>query len=142
MTVIFTFFYAEVSAQKIATFEVVINYETAGLDIPVSVDLDKVTFLPDSVLLLTEITGGRLIQVPYQIESKDSRKLYWLLKTAENTAKKRIFELSKGMPVIPAGHIKTTTTDSALTISAGSKDLLRFNIYDHKLTFPQIKDTL
>ncbi|RYZ91865.1 MAG: hypothetical protein EOP47_30905, partial [Sphingobacteriaceae bacterium] len=68
--------------------------------------------------------------------------LYWLVKAAGNTAKKRIYELSKGKPFIPAGHIQTATTDSALTISANNKSLLRFNVYDHKLTFPQIKDTL
>ncbi|WP_147238711.1 DUF6807 domain-containing protein [Mucilaginibacter hurinus] len=140
---IFTFFCLQASAQKIAVLEVTLNYETAGLDIPVSTYLDKITLLPDNKLILKEITGGKPVTVAYQIEKiNGQRQLYWIIKTAGNKAQRRIFELSRATALKKSGHIKTITSDSALTISANNKTLLRYNIYNHKLTFPQIKDTL
>ncbi|RYE19184.1 MAG: hypothetical protein EOP51_20415 [Sphingobacteriales bacterium] len=125
------------NAQKLATLEVTLSSATAGLDVPASTNLDKITFLPDSVLSLVEIQGSKLVPVPYQIENKGTRKIFWLVKG--NTGQKRIFELVNGKPVISAGHIKAVVNDTALNITAYNRSLLRYNTSPHKLVFPQLK---
>ena len=59
-------------AQSIATLEVKPPHYN-GLEIPVQVNLDAITFLPDSVLQLVEIKGKSKIPVAYQIEHNEQR---------------------------------------------------------------------
>lgn len=115
------------SAQRIATLEVIQQQQNQSLDIPVSIQLDKITYLPDSVISLVEVKNNKRIPVAYQIENKGQRTLYWILKQDNNAAKKRIFELEKGIPLKIADHIKTVTKDGALIITANNKNLLQYN---------------
>ena len=46
------------SGQKIASFEILVPGGTHGFNIPVSTNLDRVTFLPDTLLSLSEIKGN------------------------------------------------------------------------------------
>ena len=120
-------------AQKIATLEVDLNKATNGLAIPASVDLDKLTYSPDSSLTLTELDGNKRIEIPFQISQGEHRTLNWLVKpTAGSTAKKRIFELQKGTPA-SFNKVVATANDGALTIQSGNKNLLR---YWYKTIYP------
>lgn len=56
-----------IRAQTIATVEISLSKATAGLDIPTSISLDEITFLPDSVLSLVAVQGNNKTVVPFQI---------------------------------------------------------------------------
>src|SRR5688572_25883327 len=102
-------------AQKIATFEVELPAATSGLAMPVSVDLDKVTFIADSALSLVEVTGGKSTAIPFQIEQGDHRILNWTVTNIASNVKKRTYQLIKGIPV-HSNSIKAVNDDGALTI--------------------------
>jgi len=115
------------NAQRIATMEVIQQKQNQSLDIPVSIQLDKITYLPDSVISLVEVKNNKRIPVAYQIENKGQRTLYWMMKQDNGVAAKRIFELEKGVPLKIADHIKTVTKDGALIVTANHKNLLQYN---------------
>ncbi len=115
------------SAQRIATLEVAPQQQNQSLDIPVSIQLDKITYLPDSVISLVEVKNNKRIPVAYQIENKGQRTLYWMMKQDNGAATKRVFELEKGTPLKISDHIKTVTKDGALIITANNKNLLQYN---------------
>jgi hypothetical protein len=110
---------------RIATFEVNIERAQEGLLIPAAIDLDQVTFLADSLLSLDLVEGTNHINVPFQVSSHDRRMLHWLA-GAKGGAKKQVYELSRRSPT----HFSSVTAvkkNGALTISAGQKNLLRYN---------------
>lgn len=118
-------------AQRIATLEVKPpNYN--DLEVPVQVNLDAITFLPDSVLQLVEIKGASKIPVAYQIEYNEQRILHWILQP-QGDNKPRVFELIKGVPLQKKAHIKAVAADGFLTISDNNKNLLRYN---YKTMYP------
>lgn len=121
------------TAQQIATMEVDMGKATAGIDVPVFVALDDITQLPDSSISLFEIRGNKRIPVPYQIENKGRRMLYWIATQQGNPVKKRVFELTNGKPLDKEGHIKAVAENGFLTISAQDKNLLRYN---YKTMYP------
>ena len=113
-------------AQKIATFEVDMQPSTQGLNMPVSINLDNITTLPEADLVLTEITTKQAVAIPFQVKNGENRMLHWLI-PAQNNAKitKRVFQLSKGKQNI-AVTIKPVIDDGMLTIQANEKNLLRY----------------
>src|SRR5688500_14899431 len=66
----------------------------SDLLIPVSIHLDNITTLPDSILDLVEIINGKQTPLSFQIEYGTTRELHWLL-TPSGSIKKRTFELVK-----------------------------------------------
>ncbi len=72
--------FATVHAQKIATLEVEVNNAASGLEVPVRIDLNAITFLFDTALSLVEVQGGKKSPVPFQIEDGEQRTLCWLIK--------------------------------------------------------------
>ena len=118
---------AAVYAQKIATLELNVKKENQGLDFPVSIQLDKITFLPDSLISLVEVKNNIRRPVAYQLENKGERILYWIVKPEESKSGKRIFELIRAAPIKNINTIKTVTDDGSLTIVANQKNLLRYN---------------
>lgn len=127
-------------AQKIAVFETQLPAnDTSGLIIPVQVNLDNVTSLSDSSLLLFQIEGNRKTQVPFQIYNDNKRWLCWSLQNKKLTKVKATYEL----------HVKTkedsnavkslsiNVKDSILTISSGAANLLS---YVFKTWYPSTGD--
>jgi len=112
-------------SQKIASFEVNFSKGTAGLDIPVSIDLDQVTYLADSLLSLFEINGTSRTAVPFQIEQGNPRKLYWMISTGINPVEKHVFELHNGKAEIRE-LIKAEARDGALVIHKGDNNFLQY----------------
>ncbi len=121
------------NAQKLATIEVTPTKGSVGADVAVRINLDEITFLPDSVLSLFEITGGKRTNVNYQVEDRASRNIYWMINQSGKQLQKRIFELVKASPAKPLTQMRASDSNGALTISSGDKDLLRYN---YKTMYP------
>lgn len=122
-----------VNAQRIAVLEVKLQNNQAELEIPVQVDLDAITFFPDSVLQLVEVNGNKRMPVDYQIEFNDRRNLHWIIKPPASNQKTKIFELIKGKPTQRSSPLKVIAADGFLTISNNNKNLLRYN---YKTMYP------
>jgi len=105
-------------AQEIATLKV-----SAGNDpVPVSVLLDPITALPDSLLGLY---SGKT-QVPFQIENGEQRVLHWMGKTGSYKLLKEVRKKSNS-------NLTADAKDGELTIQASGKNLLR---YVYKTVYP------
>jgi len=137
-SIVFLLIYcARTRAQKIASFGVTLNKPANGLNIPVSANLDAISFLPDSMLTLVEVRDGKRIPVPFQIETRDTRIIHWQAAPANKRSTRR-YELVEGvsidnklMPVISSGK-----KDGVLTISDNLKNLLS---YVYKRAYPPEK---
>ncbi|MBG0859319.1 MAG: hypothetical protein IQL11_07410, partial [Bacteroidales bacterium] len=81
LLVVLSFFTTALYGQKLASFEVEFTRNTSGLDIPVSLDLDAVTYTADSLLSLYEVTGNKRTEIPFQIEQGDPRVIHWVIPT-------------------------------------------------------------
>lgn len=112
-------------AQKLAGFEVELTKPTTGLDIPVSVNLDQISFIADTLLTLVEVSGSGKTAVPFQITQGKNRVLHWVIQSGNAVTKKRMFELIKGKPAT-FDQINAIMKDGSLTIQAGGKNLLRY----------------
>ena len=124
-------------AQKIAVLEVELPVAANGIDIPVSVELDNITFEPASSLSLVEVKGAGRTPVTYQVEEGEQRLLHWLVKADGNQSKKRVYELVKGQPP-NATELKAGMDDGMLTIHKGNQNLLRY--YYKTLEAPEGKN--
>jgi hypothetical protein len=122
-----------VSAQRVATFEVLLDKPTNGLSIPAKTDLDAVTFLPDSLLSLAEVRGNKRIPVPYQIETTDHRVLHWLVESKGDKSNKRVYELVATPRMDHVTDVMAKNDSGAITICANNKNLLR---YFYKTVYP------
>ena len=127
------FFIQHLDAQRIASFEVKLKNQQQELVTPVQVNLDAITFLPDSVLQLIEIQGKNRLPVSFQIENANQRNLHWIISPQNNKEKTRIFELIKARPNAIASTMKIVDDNGFLTISNNNKNLLRYN---YKTIYP------
>jgi hypothetical protein len=112
-------------SQKIASLEVSLTKPAYGLNVPVSINLDEVTYLPDSLLTLYEIRDKVRRAIPFQIESGYPRKLTWIVAAQTIAGEKHIYELIREKPDQSAA-IKASVNDGALIIHAGDKKLLQY----------------
>jgi hypothetical protein len=112
-------------SQKIATLEVELTKPTYGLDIPVSINLDDVTYVTDSLLNLLEVKGGKSSAVPFQIEEGNPRVLNWIIKTGTGAPAKYQFDLVKGKAG-KAPLVMATVKDGGLIIHKGDQNLLEY----------------
>ena len=126
-------------AQKIATLEVVLSKTANGLDIPVSIDLNYVTYISDTLLTLYEVKDGAETLVPFQIEQGDHRMLNWVVKTGNESNSKHVFELIKKKTDQPQKVI-ASVNDGALIIHSGNRNLLQY--YFKTLYPPKGVDTV
>ncbi|MEJ7911537.1 MAG: PmoA family protein [Chitinophagaceae bacterium] len=112
-------------AQRIATMEIKLPAGGNGLSIPVEVNLDAITFLPDSVLQLVEVTQNKRVQLPYQISTSSHRVLHWLI--APGKAGGRLFELVKGAPMLAPAVVQLQDAAGSITVTSRNNNLLRYN---------------
>jgi hypothetical protein len=119
--------------QKITLLEVDLSKSASLLDEPFSIDLDAITFLPDTALSLVEIQGSKRIPIPFQIENKGRRTLSWIVKAGDEKVKKRTYELVKGAAVKNNVTVKAKVDDGTLTIQSNDSNLLR---YQFKTVYP------
>jgi hypothetical protein len=116
----------ENSAQKIASLEVNLTKAAYGLNIPVSIDLDALTYLSDSLLVLYEVKDRIKTEIPFQIEPGDPRRLTWMVATGTvSKGEKHLYELVQSRPNQNEA-IEASVNDGALIIHAGDKNLLQY----------------
>ncbi|HEY3405457.1 MAG TPA: PmoA family protein [Ohtaekwangia sp.] len=111
-----------VHAQTIATFEIDLTKSSGGIDVPVSIVLDNVSFVSDSSLTLVEVQGGKTSSIPFQIRQGEQRTLHWIAKTG---AQKRTYQLVKSAPG-KSPEVTVLDQDGTLTIQSENKNLLRY----------------
>lgn len=119
-------------AQKIATFEIRLPVAANGLDIPVSVDLDAITFVHDSSLQLLEVNNNTTRPVPFQVQQGDHRMLEWMITPRKTRAGKRTYQLVKGA-ASSFSPVTATAADGAVTIRSKEHPLLN---YYYKTVYP------
>jgi hypothetical protein len=122
---VFWFLVSVSYSQKIASFEVELSKSTYGLDVPVNVDLDGITYVSDTLLNLYEVKGSNRTSVASQIEPGDPRKLHWVVTTGTASGGKHFYELFQEK-VKPQERVKASVNDGALTIHKGDKNLLQY----------------
>jgi hypothetical protein len=113
-------------AQKIASLEVNLIKAAYGLNIPLSINLDEVTYLSDTLLVLYEVKDKGKTTVPFQIEPGDPRKLTWMVATGTGSAgEKHMYELVQGR-ANQKEVIRASVNDGALVIHSGDQNLLQY----------------
>lgn len=117
---------SNVHAQKIAALEIDLSKSSALLDEPVSIDLDALTVLPDSVLNLVEVQGNNRTTVPFQLERGRRRYINFIVKANDGKTKKRIYELQKGTRNFQSS-VKANVEDGKLVVRNKNKDVLHYN---------------
>ncbi len=116
----------QMMAQPIASL--VVKFKDApGLAIPVQVNLDAISFLPDSVIQLVEVNGKTSIPIASQIEYSNQRILHWIIEPEANKKTTRTFELVKKVRPSISSQMKALAANGFLTISNNNKNLLRYN---------------
>ena len=123
------------AAQRVVLLEVELTKPLNGLEVPAKINLDAVTSLSESTISLVEVQGTTRIPVPFQIENKESRTLYWMVNAENDKIKKRTYELVKTAPSKNSNLIEATTKDGTLLIHSGDKNLLQYNF---KEVYPPI----
>src|SRR4030043_256395 len=112
-------------SQKVASLEVNLMKSAYGLNLPVSINLDDVTYLSDTLLVLYEIKDKGKTTVPFQIEPGNPRRLTWMVTTGTGQGEKHTYELVEGSPTLSEA-IKASVNDGALVIHAGARNLLQY----------------
>jgi hypothetical protein len=113
------------NSQKVATIEVLLKKPAFGMNLPVSINLDEITYISDSLLVLYEISDNDRTVVPFQIESGNSRKLTWIVNAGTGPGGKHVYELVQGR-TRQFVAIKASLDDGALVIQSGDKSLLQY----------------
>lgn len=123
---IFSLISIDSNCQKIASLEVNLAKETYGLDIPVSINLDNVTYLSDTLLTLYEVKDKSKTAIPFQIEEGNPRTLSWMVVTGAGPGEKHLYELVQGKTK-QSDAIKASEDNGALVVHSGDKNLLQYN---------------
>lgn len=121
------------SAQKIATLTVSLDNESTASHVPVSVELDNITLLPDSSIYLVDVSNGGRRSVAYQVEHGQQRILHWIVDRGEKNSKggQRVFELEQGKPAKAESGVEVVDQDGALLILSEGNNLLRYVYKTH-----------
>jgi hypothetical protein len=112
-------------SQKIATLEVSLPKPAYGLDIPVSTDLDAITYIPDTLLSLIEINGKNRTAIPFQIVPGNRRTLHWIVTDEADSVEKHVYELVKGKADIKP-VVTPSKKDGTIVIHKGDQNLLQY----------------
>src|ERR1700722_7970862 len=102
------------TAQEIATLRVDLSRPTNGISPPAETDLDAITFLPDSVLQLTD---NRSMPVPFQVAQDAHRTLHWLVEPSP--AGTAVYHLTKRSTAVHSDSVYATAKDGELTMLNG-----------------------
>ena len=125
-------------SQKVATMELNLTKAAFGLILPVTINLDELTYLPDSLLVLYEVSDKIRLEIPFQIEPGDPRRLTWMVATGTGSSgEKHLYELVQGR-ANQKETIRASVNDGALVIHSGDKNLLQYYL---KLFIPRGVDT-
>ncbi|MCU0393592.1 MAG: PmoA family protein, partial [Thermoflexibacter sp.] len=118
------------SAQQIALFEVNIGTNQSNLAVPMQINLDPLTFLPEDELVLYLLDGKTKQSIPFQVKSAETRTLHWLLMPNQ---KKLTYILEKGKKTKSHQELAIAKTEGKLIVKAGTKNLLN---YQYETLYP------
>lgn len=124
--ILLSFLHLSLHSQRIATLEVNLKPSSGFSEFPVHVNLDAVTMVADSSLMLYEIDGKSKSAVPFQIDHQHSRVLYWMVNPATGKSK-RVYELATGREISSGNNIQLKKTNGQLVIAHNNRSLLRYN---------------
>ncbi|MFH0842245.1 MAG: PmoA family protein [Bacteroidota bacterium] len=110
---------------KIASLEVILPDKTSAVYVPLSVNLDEITYLSDSLLDLYEIRCNSRQSVIFQVEPGNPRMLHWIAESEKGTSGKLTYELVRENNDRKS-EIIATVRDSALLIHKGGQNLLQY----------------
>lgn len=110
--------------QKIASFEVEIPAGN-GMEFPVSINIDNITFVADSFLVLQEVNGTSLKKIPFQIKNGEHRTLFWMAPVATVKMKKSYVLSQVTTPELSNG-VQLKNENGSLTFAVDSKNFLRY----------------
>ncbi|MDO6436917.1 PmoA family protein [Cyclobacterium sp. 1_MG-2023] len=103
------------------------DVEPSKFAYPVSIDLNSITDLPDSLLTLVYISEGQANEIPYQLDNLNGRKLTWLVKPKEGKTS-YTYELRKSHSKSEADHfLSLDQSEKALVIKKAGLDLWQYN---------------
>lgn len=112
-------------SQEIAALEVNMPTGAFPSSLPISTDLDQITQLADSSLVLVEWVDGRAVPVDFQIENERGRKLVWMLD--QKRTGKRMFKLMIGRTPPFAPTITSKVKDGGILLANADRSLLKYN---------------
>lgn len=121
--------FLSVQAQVLAELEVNFTEQKIS-NVPVSVSLDAITFLPGSELTLLEESSGSSIEVPYQIENKGERILHWLI-VPRKAAQTRRFKLVNRPPGTSGEKVELVKQNGSLVIKDNQTKFLSYQFGMH-----------
>ncbi|MEJ7587180.1 MAG: hypothetical protein WKI04_06430 [Ferruginibacter sp.] len=91
---------------------------------PVSINLDSVTKLPENAFSLSEISEDNVEPVLFQVTKGKHRTLHWIV-SHKRTPVVRVYQLTRS-PQKAVDDIKAIAAAGTLTIRAGEKKLLSY----------------
>jgi len=112
------------AAQQIASFTVKLDKTTNIIDVPVSINLDQLTFVADSALALYELQGNQQISIPFQIKQDGHRVMHWYVNPLGKTELTYILSNASSKKFNNSTALKTETS---ITFNANNRNLLRYN---------------
>lgn len=114
-------------SQTLATFKVEMPADVKGFGVPAGVNLDPITFAPDSVIRLFLLENGKRTPMASQITPGDHRWLYWIIPSSVANSKKSLtFELARGA-MDEGQEVTLLDKDGAYVFHEGTKDLLAYH---------------
>lgn len=118
---------SDISAQTIARFT--LDHVNNNIAAPVNIDLDALTYLADSSLVLSQVIGNKKIPVLFQVEHGYHRFLWWMVKKADAASSQtQTYELSKGnRPETKEFPVQVLNHDGALQLTNNGKKVLQYN---------------
>jgi hypothetical protein len=123
--------FCRIESQQLASIKVRLNTQQYDQYVPVSINLDKITFLSEDSLQLNQIIGDKRIPLPFQLKTEENRKLCWLLyPTGEDNYQ---FELIRSKKAINKPNIKLEKNNGLLTIRSDQRNLLG---YQYGIKYP------
>jgi hypothetical protein len=103
------------------------DVEPSRFAFPVSIELNSITDLPDSLLTLVKISEGQSNEIPFQIDNLNGRKLTWLVKPNDGRTN-YTYELRKSHHKNEAiQYLSLDQSEKALVVKKNGLDLWQYN---------------
>src|SRR5690606_2516081 len=125
LILVFFGFLAQAWGQEIALMVVNPPKEKLPAPVPVSVDLDQITYLADSALALVESVNNKELPVNFQIEQGEKRTLVWMLDQSREG--KRMYKLIRKSSANNATAITAHMADGTIVLANADRPLLQYN---------------
>ncbi|AEL28397.1 DUF6807 domain-containing protein [Cyclobacterium marinum] len=100
---------------------------------PVTIDLNSITELQDSLLIMVNISEEKPYEVPFQLDNLNGRKLTWMVKPKEGQTSYSFELRKKNRKGVSDVFFSLDLNETALVVKKEGLDLWQYN---HGLTMP------